>query len=109
MCFKWPAAYYSISKIFHDLHNVNYRELGNWKDENKTLLYCDLPEGPFRKADVFVFGLPGKPSLGTYEWRHMSHSQGRNFESGFLFLCQRNSIYVTADLCRQSVINVVTV
>jgi hypothetical protein len=59
MFFKWAAVYHNISKIFHDLHTENYREIGIWKDE-KTDFFCDISERPVRKADVVFLVSKGR-------------------------------------------------
>jgi hypothetical protein len=38
MCFNLAAVYRNISKIFHDLHKENYRELESWKNEKRKAL-----------------------------------------------------------------------
>ena len=43
LCFKCASVYYNISKSFHHMHKVNYRELGNRKDDkNGLFVTCQM-------------------------------------------------------------------
>jgi len=53
-CFVWAAVYHNISTILSDFKTENYRESGNWTDENNRPLLCELEDGVVRTY-VHVF------------------------------------------------------
>jgi hypothetical protein len=47
-CFIWATVYHNISTILNDFKSDDYRESGNWTDNNKRPLLCELENGVVR-------------------------------------------------------------
>ena len=86
-CFIWAAVYHNISVLMKDLDMEVYRARGNWTDENKRQLLCEVEGGVFRTFDLAMM-----VRKGNYFYEFIDNVLGRIVEGGIFMHIKERSL-----------------